>query len=107
MNWFFSIWYHALANAFPEAASAITDIVEVIDPAQQINVALNDIAAALTMGLAFAVLPGLELISGATASVGRTLIKGFSQAPGVAQKIWPLGTEPYKYTRSVDSMMHS
>lgn len=62
----------------------VGNIVSVIDPIKKNNVVLNDILTALSVGLAF--LPGPE------AAIGKALVTGAQQAPGVAKYLYPIGT---------------
>ena len=59
-------------------------VVQVIDPIEKKNVILNDILTALSVGLAF--IPGPE------AAIGKALVIGAQQAPGVAKFLYPIGT---------------
>lgn len=75
----------------------ITPVVHELDPPSSTNLVLHYLLTALTAGLALVAGPEVEagvdgLLAG-TITAGSALVKGLTQAPGVAQAIWPVGTD--------------
>ena len=74
-----------------------------VDPAMKTHVKLNDVLTALGIAVNFIPIAGPELAAVATAGtvVGNLILKAIKQAPGVAQEIWPVGTEIPKTCNSM------
>ena len=92
MNRFFTTWYWALEFAFSQALSAISGIVEIVDPEKKTNVALSDVLLALTIGLGLITGPELEGVDEAAKAASTLFVKLATQIPTVAKAVWPTGT---------------
>ena len=81
---FFNGYWTAIGNARSAATDSIGAIVALLDPPQQTNAPLDDILAALSVGLSF--------IAPEAGTLVTAVINGAQQAPNVAKYIFPTGT---------------
>lgn len=84
MATFFLNYYGAIGDASAIASDMVGTIISITDPPKKQNVGLNILLTALSTGLAF--IPGPE------AYLGKALVIGAQQAPGVAKFLFPEGT---------------
>ena len=75
----------------------INSIIQQFDPEKKTHVKLNWALTALGIGVgfifSFVLGPEAIVAEGALAGVAETAIQGIKKAPGLAQAIWPVGTE--------------
>ena len=94
---FFSSWLTSIRTAMANSDQLITSIVQQFDPEKKTHVKLNWALTALGIGVGFifSVVLGPEAIvaEGALAGVAEAAIQGIKKASGLAQSIWPVGTE--------------
>ena len=95
VNSFFNKWDGAIKQVVDQIVSTIPGIIATVDPIKKTNVKLNAILSIVSIGLSFIPVLGPEVAGlSVLASKGLNLaISGIKKAPGLAQQIWPVGTE--------------
>ncbi len=81
---FFNGYYAAIGNARSAATTSIGAIVALLDPPKKTNGLLNDVLAALSVGLTF--------IAPEVGPLASAVINGVQQAPNVGKYLFPVGT---------------
>ena len=95
INGFFNQWDAAIKQVVDQIVSTIPGIIATVDPVKKTNVKLNPILSVVSIGLSFIPIVGPEAAGLSALAVGsiNLAISGIKKAPGLAQQVWPVGTE--------------
>lgn len=91
-----------------EASLSIDGIIHLVDPQKKTHVGLNAFLQVLSFGLGF--LPGIgpeiEGVSKIAIAAATIALEGIKAAPGIAQQIWPVGTQNSQPTQ-IDELQNN
>ena len=81
--------------ALNDAQASISGIIDLIDKPKKKKVGLNALLTVLGLGLSFipAIGPDFAGLTATAIGAANIALQGLQRAPGVAQAIWPVGTE--------------
>ena len=84
-----------------ESSLSIDGIIHLVDPVKKTHVGLNAFLTVLGLGLGFipAIGPEIAGVSSLAISAANIALDGIKKAPGIAQQIWPKGTQDSQPTQ--------
>ena len=91
-----------------EASLSIDGIIHLVDPTKKTHVGLNAFLTVLGIGLSFipAIGPEIAGVSELAISAANIALEGIKKAPGIAQEIWPVGTQNSQSTQ-IDELQNN